>query len=236
MNLKNVSFQQIQKLDTCTVSNTIERLGARLRNEGSVSGSAVKCLFPNFAPMLGYAVTGRMRSMTAPPYGRAYHMNMDWWRYVASVPEPKVIVIQDVDEKPGSGAWFGEVHAVIGRALYRVGYVTNGFARDLPAVETLGFHLFAGSTAVSHMYAHVCEFGGPVDIGGLKILPGDLIHGDRHGVHTIPLSVAPDIPKMASGILHDERELREFCQSSDFHWKAWTRCWKTFRETELRCI
>lgn len=66
------------------------------------------------------------------------------------------------------------------------------------------------------MYAHVCDFGEPVEIGGLKINPGDLIHGDRHGVHTIPLSIVSDIPRVASEILGEEAELREFCGSPRF--------------------
>lgn len=126
------------------------------------------------------------------------------------------MVIQDVDEKPGWGALVGEMHAVIGCALNCIGYVTNGSVRDLTAVEALGFHLFAGSVAVSHMYAHICEYGEPVEIGGLKILPGDLIHGDRHGVHTIPLSIASEIPRMVSTMLSEERELKEFCRSRRF--------------------
>ena len=214
--LIKTDFQQIQKLDTCTVSNAIERLKARPRNEGSVPGPVLHCQFPHFAPMLGYAVTGRMRSTSAPVSGRAYHENMHWWRYVASIPEPRVMVIQDVDEQPGAAALMGELHAVIGRALNCVGYVSNGSVRDLPAVEALGFHLFAGSAAVSHMYAHVSEYGRPVEIGGLEIRPGDLIHGDLHGVQTIPLAVAADIPKMASEILKEERELKAFCQSPRF--------------------
>ena len=63
------------------------------------------------------------------------------------------------------------------------------------------------------MYAHVSEYGKPVEIGGLTIRPGDLIHGDRHGVHTIPLSIAAEIPNMAAQILSEERELKEFCRS-----------------------
>lgn len=214
--LTTSDFQQIRRLDTCTVSNAIERLHSRLRNEGSVAGSALRCQFPNLAPMLGYAATGRMRSTTAPVSGRAYHMNMNWWRYVASMPEPRVLVIKDVDKTPGSGALVGELHAVIGLALNCIGYVTNGAVRDLTAVAALGFHLFAGNVAVSHMYAHACEFGEPVEIGGLKIFPGDLIHGDRHGMHTIPLSIASDVPAIASQILSEERELKEFCRSQQF--------------------
>ncbi|MGD1092636.1 MAG: RraA family protein [Bryobacteraceae bacterium] len=216
LRLRKSDFEQIRKLDTYTVSNAIERLKARPRNEGSVPGPVLHCQFPHFEPMLGYAATGRIRSTSAPVSGRAYHENMHWWRYVASIPEPRVMVIQDVDEQPGAAALVGELHAVIGRALKCVGYVTNGAVRDLPGVESVGFHLFAGSVAVSHMYAHVSEYGRPIQIGGLEIRPGDLIHGDRHGVQTVPLTIASQIPEMASEILREERELKEFCQSPRF--------------------
>jgi regulator of RNase E activity RraA len=141
---------------------------------------------------------------------------MDWWRYVSSIPEPRIMVLQDDDESPGAGALVGELHAVIGLALNCVGYVTNGSVRDLSAVEALRFHLFAGSVAVSHQYAHVTEFGNPVEIGGLNIQHGDLIHGDRHGLHQIPLSIAADIPRIAAEILDEEGELKKLCQSQRF--------------------
>lgn len=94
--------------------------------------------------------------------------------------------------------------------------MTNGAVRDLPAVEKAGFQLFAGNVAVSHSYAHIVDFGEPVEIGGPKIHPGDLIHGDRHGVHTIPLEIAREIPKVAASLLAEERALIELCRSPGF--------------------
>jgi regulator of RNase E activity RraA len=213
--LSRSDFENLQALDTCTASNAIETLNVRLRNEGFVSGS-VHCQFPHFQPMLGYAVTGRIRTSSAPMTGRCYYDRIDWWNYVASIPAPRVMVLQDCDHKPGIGALVGEIHAAIGLALNCVGYVTNGAVRDLPAVEAQGFHLFAGSVAVSHAYAHIVEMAEPVELGGLKILPGDLMHGDRHGVHTIPLSIASEIPAAAARLLSKEQELIDFCRSSHF--------------------
>ena len=208
-------LEKIRQLDTCTVSNAIERFNVRLRNEGFVHG-CVHCQFPHFPPMLGYAVTGRARALSAPMTGRCYYDRMDWWEYVLTIPEPRVMVLKDVDHTPGIGAFVGEVHARIGLALHIVGCVTNGAVRDLPAVEKAGFQLFAGSVAVSHSYAHIVDFGEPVEIGGLKIRPGDLIHGDRHGVHAIPLEIAHEIPKVAAGLLAEERSLIELCRAPDF--------------------
>jgi len=211
-------FDALRDLDTCTVSNAIERLNVRLRNEGFIAG-AVRCRFPTFKPMLGYAVTGRIRSSFPPMAGRCYYDRMDFWSYLATLPEPRVMVLQDSDPQPGFGAFVGEIHATIALALNCIGCVTNGAVRDLPAVQALGFHLFSGRVSVSHAYAHLIDFGEPVEIGGLKIAPGDLIQGDCHGVQTIPMEVVKQIPKEAAKILSSEEELKSFCRSPKFSLK-----------------
>ncbi|HZT35997.1 MAG TPA: hypothetical protein VFA15_08755, partial [Nitrososphaera sp.] len=73
-----------------------------------------------------------------------------------------------------------------------------------------------GNIAVSHAYAHVVEFGEPVEIGGLQIKPGDLLHGDQHGVVSIPISIAKEIPRMSEDLQKTEAELIEFCRSPEF--------------------
>jgi 4-hydroxy-4-methyl-2-oxoglutarate aldolase len=189
MTVSDIVFDKLKTLDTCTASNAIERLNVRLRNEGFIAG-ALRCRFPALKTMLGYAVTGRIRSSSPPMSGRCYYDRMDFWKYLTTLPEPRVLVLEDVDHQPGLGAFVGEIHAAIGLALNCIGYVTNGAVRDLPQVKALGFHLFSGSVSVSHAYAHLVDFGDPVTIGGLKIVPGDLIHGDCHGVQTIPLDIS----------------------------------------------
>jgi len=127
-----------------------------------------------------------------------------------------VVVVQDVATKAGLGSLLGVVHVNILRALGCAGAVTNGAVRDLPAAEKLGFQLFAGSISVSHAYVHIVEFGTPVEIGGLKIESGDLLHGDLHGVQSIPSDIVEKIPLAAAEIIAREQELIALCQSKDF--------------------
>jgi regulator of RNase E activity RraA len=147
------------------MSNAIERLDIRPRNEGFITG-AVTCRFPQLPPVIGYAVTARMRSSMMPIKSRCYYEYPDLWCYVASLPGPRILVTQDADDSPGVGALLGEAYARISRALGCVACVTNGAVRDLPGIEALGFQVFAGSISVSHADAHVMEFGEPVEIGG----------------------------------------------------------------------
>ena len=102
------------------------------------------------------------------------------------------------------------------RALQCTGVVTNGSVRDIPAAEKAGFHFFAGSVSVSHAYVHIVEIGTPVEIAGLKVKSGDLLHGDLHGVQSIPLDIAPQIPAVAAKLGAREQEIISVCRSPDF--------------------
>jgi 4-hydroxy-4-methyl-2-oxoglutarate aldolase len=208
-------IQDLQRFDSCTISNAIEQLKVRTRNEGFVDGS-VRCTFPDLAPRCGYAVTASIRSSSTPIAGRCYFDRTDWWTYVRTVPAPRFLVLQDVDDLPGLGALFGEIHACIAASIGCTAILTNGSVRDLPGVRQTGLQMFSSRLAVSHAYAHVVDFGIPVEIGGLRIQPGDLLHGDQHGVVCIPTHVAPSLPKLAAELLASEKELIDYCRSGDF--------------------
>jgi regulator of RNase E activity RraA len=213
--LSREALERLAQYDTCTLSNAIERLNIRPRNEGFTSG-AVSCRFPQLAPVIGYAVTARMRSSMTPISGRCYYEHPEFWKYVAAAGRPLVLAIEDADVSPGRGALLGEAYARISRAFGCVACVTNGAVRDLRGIEELGYQVFAGCLSVSHAYAHVVDFGGPVEIGGLRISPGDLLHGDVHGVHSIPRHAAPDLPALAEQVLRDDRALFELTERKDF--------------------
>jgi regulator of RNase E activity RraA len=80
----------------------------------------------------------------------------------------------------------------------------------------MGIQLFAGSVAVSHAYAHIFDLGAVVKVGGMEVHPGDLLHGDRHGVLTVPMEFATKIPDVAARLQNVERTVIDFCRSSAF--------------------
>lgn len=205
----------LRSLDTCVVSNAIETFEVRLRNTGFADRS-IRCMFEDFPPMVGYAATARLRSGDPPMSGGVYHDRADWWNSILKVPPPRIVVLQDIDKPPGVGAFLGDMHAAILRALGCDGYVTNGAARELPRVRESGLQVFAGNVAVSHAYAHIFDFGSAVNIGGLEVKPGDLLHGDRHGVLTIPQEIAAEVPTVAARLQAAEQRVIGFCRSRDF--------------------
>jgi 4-hydroxy-4-methyl-2-oxoglutarate aldolase len=215
--LAEADFDALSKFDTCTVSNAIETFGARLRNTGFTDGS-IRCIFTDAdaPPMVGYAATAHFRSGEPPIVGGSFHDRSDFWNSILAIPAPRILVLEDMDDPPGRGAFVGDMHATILKALGCIGYLTNGSVRDLPAVRATGLQLFAGSVAVSHAYAHIFDLGAKVRVGGMEVHPGDLLHGDRHGVVTVPTEFAAKIPEVAARLQRAEQTVIDFCRSNSF--------------------
>lgn len=213
--LTEEELDALRQFDTCMVANAIEKFNVRLRNTGFTDGK-IRCMFPEFPPMVGYAVTGRLRSGDPPIAGAYFRDRGDLWSRILESPGPRILVLEDIDDKPGRGAFVGDMHAAILTALGCVGYVTNGAARELPSVRNMGMQLFAGNTAVSHAYAHIFDLGAAVTIDGMEVHTGTLLHGDQHGIVTVPTEIAAEVPNVASRLQRSEQQVIEFCRSKNF--------------------
>ena len=60
------------------------------------------------------------------------------------------------------------------------------------------------------------DVGIPVTVAGMTVLPGDLIHADRHGALVIPLDVAAELPQAAERVMKGERVMIEASKQPDF--------------------
>lgn len=209
--LNTEELKALSRWSTCAISNAIELFDIRPRNEGFILPE-IKCFFPELGPMIGYAVTAVI-STNSP--GTHQIQMPELWNEMLKIPEPRVIVIHDIDH-PVIGSFWGEVRANIFKTLGCEGTVTDGAVRDLDEVREIGFHFFSSCVSVSHAYNHLVEASIPVKVGGLVVKPGDLIMGDKHGVISIPLEIARDIPKAAQLIEDRERAIINFCKSKEF--------------------
>jgi regulator of RNase E activity RraA len=225
--LTQEELDALRQFDTCMVANAIESFHVRLCNTG-FADARVHCMFPDAPPMVGYAATARLRS-GEPPIVGTFRDRADFWNSILEVPAPRILVLEDIDDPPGRGAFVGDVHAAILKALGCVGCLTNGAVRELPSVRKMGIELFAGSVAVSHAYAHIFDYGVKVTVGGMDVRPGDLLHGDRHGVLTVPPAIATEVPKAAEGLRRAEQTIIDFCRSRDFSVAKLSDVMKTLR-------
>lgn len=197
----------LRSLDTPTVCNLIEMVAPERRGS-FYTVKHLHCPFPELPPMVGFAKTVTIRTKDKVPLGEAGYMQkrLDYLDYVAAEPRPGIVVIEDLDgEHVGYGAFWGEVQSNIHQALGCLGTITNGSIRDIPMIPA-GFQMLAGSISPSHAYVHVADYGVPVNVHGMAVESGDLIHADRHGAVVVPAAhIAAMRPALDRINAHEKR-------------------------------
>lgn len=189
--LPQAELNLLRKYDTPTICNVIEIFKIRPQTAGYMDGRIRAC-FPEMPPMVGYASTATFRSSMPPQAGTAYAtMDAQVARF-AELPQPVVVVFQDLDSPP-LAATFGEVMTSVYKSFGAAGLITSGAARDLDQVRAIGFPCFADGVICSHGYPQIIDLHVPVHVGGLPVAPGDLLHGDANGVTNIPHEIASEV-------------------------------------------
>ena len=138
-------------------------------------------------PMIGYAVTLTFEPSNKEHYQDGARRWKEYREYVASVPGPKIVVLQDLDSPHHIvGSFWGEVCSNMHKALGCVGTITDGAIRDVDEMTNAGFKALARRLCVGHAYSVPVAWGLPVEVYGCTVHPGDLIHADKHGFIIIP--------------------------------------------------
>lgn len=202
--LTEAELAALRALDTPTVCNALEVVAPERRGYGFTTKPLV-CARPALAPIVGYARTARIRAKTASPLDAAAmrRQRLDYYAYVEAGPQPSVVVIQDLDDPPGIGAFWGEVQSNIHKGLGCSGTITDGSVRDIPDAAE-GFQMIAGMVGPSHAFVHLVDFDVEISIHGMDVAPGVLVHADRHGAVVIPHAVAREVPDAAALIARRE--------------------------------
>lgn len=198
-------FEFLRSIDTPTVCNLIEIVAPHRRGFG-YTVKHLHCPFPSLPPIVGYAKTVKMKAKEAMAGDSSSYLGkrLDYLDYLAADPQPGISVIEDTDgDHVGYGAFWGEVQTNIHKALGVLGVVTNGSIRDIPMVAK-GFQMLAGSISPSHAFVYMTEFGGPVDVHGMAVKSGDLIHADQHGAVVVPTDRVDDMMKALEGLTERE--------------------------------
>jgi regulator of RNase E activity RraA len=198
--------------DTPTICNALELIVPERRAIGFTVEPMV-ALHPGAAPIVGLARTGTVRAKE-PPRGNVAD-RMAWYEYVANATMPTVVVIQDLDDRPGYGAFWGEVNTNLHHKLGALGCVTNGSFRDL-AASAKDFQIIGGRVGPSHAHIHVVDFGKPVNVFGMQAAHDDVIHADEHGAVVVPAHCVTLLPEKVDLVARREKVILDLCASPDF--------------------
>jgi len=203
--------------DTPTICNALEEIVPERRGHGFTTEPLV-ALDPDLPPICGFARTATIRA-AGPPMETAAETaakRAAYYEYVARQPMPAIVVIQDIDPRPGIGAFWGEVQTNVHKGLGVAGAVTNGSFRDV-ADSARGFNLLGGEVGPSHAYVHVVDIDCQVTVFGLTVSTNDIVHADRHGAVMVPAHAVTKIPDAVDLISRREAKILEAAKAPGFN-------------------
>ena len=184
--LTHQELLQLKRWNTPTIYNGWEQITQHNAAADGFNLEECRDFMPQMGPMVGYAVTVEFEPSNAAHPKANPKAWSEYRAYVASVPGPKIVVVQDLDKPRVIGAFWGEVNSNIHRALGCVGTITDGAIRDLDEMNNAGFKAIARRLCVGHAHSCPVRWGGEVEVFGRKVKPGQLIHADKHGFLVVP--------------------------------------------------
>ena len=215
--LTPADLQKLAQWDTPTICNGLEHLSAEYRVK-SFTVEHMQCFDVNLPPVVGYARTAMIRSMT-PAEGSPdaiRQMRARYYETIAADPAPSISVIQDIDPIAGFGAFWGEVNTSIHKGLGCLGVVTNGSFRDIDACAP-GFQLLGGKIAPSHAWVHLVAIECEVNVFGMAVKPDDIIHADRHGAVVVPAQCVKELPAAIDLLTRREAVILDVARAPGFN-------------------
>ncbi len=186
--LPHSELLQLKRWNTPTIYNGWEQITRRDPATDAVNLEETRDFMPQMGPMVGYAVTVVIEPSNKTHRGACPNAWDDYRRYVAGMPGPKIVCVQDLDKPRVIGSFWGEVNSNIHRALGCVGTIVDGAIRDVDEMANAGFKALARRLCVGHAYVHPVRWNCDVEVFGRRVSPGELIHADQHGF----LVIAPD--------------------------------------------
>ena len=182
--LSHADLLQLKRWNTPTIYNGWEQITSQDIAADAFNLEPTTDFMPQMGPMIGRAVT-----MVIEPSNPAHKQSYDaraYREYIASIPGPKIVVVQDLNKPNFVGSTWGEVNSNTHRALGCVGTITDGCIRDLDEMTNAGFKALAKRLCVGHAHVTPIEWGCDVEVFGQTIVPGQLVHADKHGFLVIP--------------------------------------------------
>ena len=205
--------------DTPTICNGLEMIDVETRVKGYTRRTMVLAPDGLALPEGHRAVCGRAKTVRiegTTPHGRSYDENSalkaDYYDYVADADGPTLVVVEDVDPEP-LGAFWGEVHSALHRALGAVGAVTNGVIRDLDDLDPR-FLLLGGSVGPSHAYVRWADYGDGATVFGMEVADGQVVHADRHGAVVVSEAAVARLPEAIAEVQRREARVLELARGS----------------------
>jgi regulator of RNase E activity RraA len=218
----------LQQVDTPTVCNAIEVAQGK-RGFDAFTRGTMQASDPQAPAIVGYARTAKISAQrpSDDPVDVVKARRKAYYQHMSNGEQPSIAVVEDVDFPACVGAFWGEINTTVHKGFGVKGALTNGVMRDLGDLPA-GFPVIAGSIGPSHVFVHVTEIGEPVNIFGLTVKDGDLVHADRHGALVIPGDVMDQLHEAITKLLATEKLVLEPARADGFDYDAFEKAWSAY--------
>ena len=221
----------LQSVDTPTVCNAIEVAQGKRGFSQFTRGTMISS-DPESGAIVGYAKTAKIAALEPPTENNDVikERRMNYYHYMSEVHGPTIVVIEDLDFPNCIGAYWGEINTKVHKGFGVSGALTNGVMRDLGDLAE-EFPVVSGSIGPSHGFVHVREIDTPVNVFGLTVSPGNLIHADRHGAVVVPNEVITILKDSIHKLFSSERLILDPAEKTEFSFDDFKRAWEDFEKS-----
>jgi 4-hydroxy-4-methyl-2-oxoglutarate aldolase len=196
MSVQDEHVARLAKLDTCAVSDALDRLGL----SGTVTGIRPLSLPVRIA---GRAVTVRLKPKEA---GDVSVRHLGTAAIVAA--QPGDVIVIDHQAREDAAGW-GGILSNAAKVKGVAGVIVDGACRDIDESREVGFPVFGRAAVPLTARGRAVEAATnePIHVGGVTVAPGDLVIADGSGVVFVAAGRADDVLAAAEEIAAREAEM-----------------------------
>ena len=223
-------IRELEKIDTPTITNVV---ASYPKSDNCMklydawygkwyTDTTIKCVYPDMGPKVGYVATVVFCEDSKKYTG------VDRWAlpdHFDDTKKPVVLVAEQQfpPELANRVGLFGEMMTTQYKALGVVGVVTNGPMRDIDAIKPLGVQYYCTGVTPAHGDMMIKSVGQPISVGGMVVMPGEMVHMDLHGVVKFPADQMGEILKRAKKLLEMEAGRADFFNDPSFSLQNWKK-------------
>jgi 4-hydroxy-4-methyl-2-oxoglutarate aldolase len=206
-------LERLAEFDTPLLANTIEYVDTTPSHEFYMGGQ-IQSVTPALGPTVGVAYTIELDSSTPgePADVDAYWRQLD---LMEQDDRPIIWVVKAVGSRPDHECALGDGMAKTLHAAGCAGVVTDGGVRDVNGLMTVPFAAYCRMKTIHHCHLRFRNAGNPVEIGGITVRNGDVLHADAGGVIRLPSTCVAELPQRATRMLSFERDAHTFLRRTD---------------------